>query len=54
MLVWGVVPEGFVLRAVLDPRGATTLLKVVTRAATEGELATYGHPRMPVLGSPLY
>ena len=53
-LVWGTVPEGLVLRAVLDARGNTPLLKVVTRAASEEELAVYGHPRMPVLECPLY
>lgn len=53
-LVWGTVPEGLVLRAVLDSRATTPLLKVVTREATEEELAVYGHPRMPVLERPIH
>lgn len=53
-LVWGTVPAGLVLRAVLDPRGTTPLLKVVTRESTEAELTTYNHPRMPVLERPLH
>ena len=53
-LVWGTVPQGLVLRAVLDVRGNTPLVKVVTRSATKAECTVYGHPRMPVLESPLY
>lgn len=53
-LVWGTVPAGLVLRAVLDSRGTTPLLKVVTREATGAELTVYGHPRMPVLEPPLH
>lgn len=53
-LVWGTVPAGNVLRAVLDVRGNTPLVKVVTRAASDSELAVYGHPRMPVLQPPLH
>jgi hypothetical protein len=53
-LVWGAVPEGLVLRAVLDARGNTPLLKVVTRQATDREMDIYGHRRMPVLDRPLH
>lgn len=48
-LVWDDVPEGHIIRALLDKRTGKELLKVVTRPATETELARFRHPRMPLL-----
>ena len=48
-LVWDDVPEGQVISALLDHRENPALLKVVTRPANEDELATFDHPRLPLL-----
>lgn len=48
-LVWDDVPGGQIISALLDHRQNPALLKVVTRPATETELARFQHPRLPLL-----
>jgi len=53
-LVWGNVPQGMVLRGLLDLQSSHPLIKIVTRAATKLESDHFQHPRMPVLERPLF
>jgi hypothetical protein len=53
-LVWDRVPEGMVLRALLDRQSSHELIKIVTRAATPGELERFQHDRMPLLEKPIH
>jgi hypothetical protein len=53
-LRWDAVPTGLVIRGLVDPHGGKPLLKVVTRASTEEELARFEHDRMPLLELPLF
>ena len=53
-LIWDNVPEGFVIRGVLDHQTRHPLIKVVTRASTPAEMEKFQHPRMPLLESPLF
>jgi len=53
-LLWDDVPQGLVIRGVIDPQSGAPLLKVVTRAASEEEQNRFQHPRMPLLEVPLY
>jgi len=53
-LVWDTVPEGLVVRAILDRQTAHELVKIVTREATPRELEKFQHNRIPVLEKPLY
>ncbi len=53
-LVWGDVPDGMVLRGLLDIQTSTPLVKIVTRAASKEEAAQFQHPRMPLLEKPLF
>jgi hypothetical protein len=48
-LTWEDIPDGLAVRGLVDARGPSALLKVVTRAATPDEFARYRHPRVPVL-----
>ena len=52
-LIWDEMPAGQVIRALVT-NDRTPLLKVVTRAATEAEIARFGHDRMPVIEPPLF
>lgn len=53
-LCWGDVPEGWVIRGLLDSRTEEPLIRVVTRAALPDEITLFGHPRMPLLEAPLF
>jgi hypothetical protein len=53
-LVWDRVPEGLVLRALLDRQSSHELIKIVTRAATAEEIEKFQHDRMPLLEKPLH
>ncbi|MEX1117735.1 MAG: hypothetical protein WEB60_02980 [Terrimicrobiaceae bacterium] len=53
-LIWDGVPQGLVLRALLDTQTQAPLIKVVTRASTPQELSHFQHPRMPLLEKPLF
>lgn len=53
-LVWDIVPEGLVIRAILDRQTVHELVKIVTREATPAELGKFEHNRMPVLEKPLH
>jgi hypothetical protein len=53
-LIWEEMPEGSVIRGLLIPHPAQPIIKVVTRAATEEELARFEHPRMPLIAAPLF
>jgi hypothetical protein len=53
-LRWDAVPAGLVIRGLVDPHEGQPLLKVVTRASTEEELARFHHERMPLLEAPLF
>ena len=53
-LVWERVPEGMVIRGLLDRQTPHELIKIVTRASTPDELAKFQHARMPVLENPLH
>lgn len=52
-LVWGVVPQGSVIRGLLDLSGPA-LVRVVTRPSTDREKLEFEHPRMPVIEPPLH
>lgn len=49
-LVWGEVEDGHVLRAIFGMECHQRLVRLVTRACTEEELARFGHHRMPLVG----
>src|SRR5262245_18286450 len=51
---WEEIPQGFVLRGLIDPNEGKPLLKILTRAATQEEQVRYQHPRMPVVELPLF
>jgi hypothetical protein len=53
-LVWDDVPEGLVLRGVMERGEGSPLLRIVTRAATGAEVMRFQHPRMPLLERPFY
>lgn len=53
-LVWSDVPEGLVIRGLMDRQSSEPLIKVVTRAATDEEQAYFQHPRMPMLEALLH
>ena len=53
-LIWDDVPAGNVIRGLVDPNEGTPLLKVVTRASTDEELAKFEHARMPLIEAPLF
>lgn len=53
-LIWDDVPEGFVIRGLLDRQTWHPLIKVVTRAATPAEMEKFQHPRMPLLEVPRF
>jgi hypothetical protein len=53
-LIWDEIPDGQVVRGLVEKSGKTPLLKIVTRASTEEELARFEHPRMPVIEAPLF
>jgi len=53
-LIWADVPQGMVIRGLLDSQGKAPLIKVVTKAASEEEQSRFQHPRMPLLEVPLY
>lgn len=53
-LIWDRVPQGLVLRALLDRQTSHELIKVVTRAATPAEIEKFQHDRMPLLEKPLH
>jgi hypothetical protein len=54
--IWGDVPNGMVIRALIDPSKGPdhALIKVVTRAASPEETAHFEHDRLPLLAPPLY
>lgn len=52
-LRWDDIPAGHVVRGLIDPGNGRPLLKIVTRASTQEELARFEHPRMPLLEPPL-
>lgn len=53
-LIWDDMPEGLVLRGLLDVQTSKPLIKIVTRAATKHEADKFQHPRMPLLEMPLF
>jgi len=53
-LHWDEIPEGRVLRGVMDLRTSVPLVKLVTRPSTEEEWQQFQHPRMPLLEAPLF
>jgi hypothetical protein len=53
-LLWDDVPEGLVLRGVMERGEGSPLVRIVTRGASELELMRFQHPRMPLLERPLY
>jgi hypothetical protein len=52
--VWDDVPEGLVLRGVMERGEGSPLVRIVTRAATGAEVMRFQHPRMPLLERPFY
>jgi hypothetical protein len=48
------IPDGLVIRALLDFQTGGALLKIVTRPATPSEFEHFQHPRHPVLEAPLH
>ena len=53
-LIWDDVPEGLVIRGLLDHQTRLPLIKVVTRSSTPAEMEQFQHPRMPLLEGPLF
>lgn len=53
-LRWDEIPTSRIIRGLIDPNGGKPLLKVVTRASDEAELARFQHPRMPLIELPLF
>jgi len=53
-LHWDEVPDGRVVRGVMDLRTAVPLVKVLTRASSEEEWQRFQHPRMSLLEPPLF
>lgn len=53
-LIWDDVPEGLVIRGLLDIQTDQPLIKVVTRASSPEEMDHFEHPRMPLLEVPLF
>ena len=53
-LVWADAPAGRVIRGLLVPDPVCPLVKIVTRASTPAEYSQFEHPRMPLLGAPLF
>ena len=53
-LIWSDIPVRCVLRGLMDRRGTSPLLKIVTRASTLQEIGVFQHPRMPFLEEMLY
>lgn len=51
-LVWRDVPEGWVIRGVVDPENDE--LRIVTRPANAEEMLHFQHERMPVIEKPLF
>ena len=54
LLIWGEVPAGLILRALLEKKSGKPLIRIVTRASSKDEIRHYQHPRMPLLEKPLY
>ena len=53
-LAWDAVPEGLVVRGVIEANVEVPLLKIVTRASSAEELQRFEHPRMPLIEPPLF
>jgi hypothetical protein len=53
-LIWDEIPGGHVVRGLVEKSGPKPLLKIVTRASTQEELARFEHPRMPLIEAPLF
>jgi hypothetical protein len=53
-LLWSDMPDGLVIRGLVDVQGKEPLIKVVTRASSREEEARLQHPRMPLLEAPLF
>ncbi len=53
-LVWADLPEGFVIRGLLDPNDGQPLVKVVTRACDAKDLEFFGHDRICVVEEPRF
>jgi hypothetical protein len=53
-LVWDDVPEGLVIRGVMQRSSSGSLVRIVTRAATGREQRRFQHPRMPLLEGPIH
>ena len=64
-LVWDDVKDGLFLRGLIhklsseDPanppgKPILSLVKIITRAATDEEIQHFQHPRMPLIGAPLF
>lgn len=51
---WEDIPQGQVIRGLIDPNDGKPLLKVLTRAATREEQVRFQHPRVPVIEAPLF
>jgi hypothetical protein len=53
-LRWEYIPQGHIIRGIIDPNDGKPLLKVLTRASTQEEQVRFQHGRMPVVEAPLY
>lgn len=53
-LIWDAIPRGQIVRGLVEKSGPKPMLKIITRASTEGELARFEHPRMPLIEAPLF
>ncbi len=51
-LVWAAMPDGQVIRGLVDPNDGTPLVKVVTRACDAGEVEFFGHDRICLTEAP--
>jgi hypothetical protein len=53
-LRWDDMPEGCVVRGLIEPNEGRPMLKVVTRASSEEEILRFQHGRMPLTEPPLF
>ena len=53
-LIWEQIPDGEVVRGLIDTTRGQALLKVVTRPSTDEELRHFQHPRMPLVEPPIF
>ena len=52
--VWDLIPKNAVIRGALDFQTLHPVIKIVTRAANMQEMERFQHPKIPLIGEPLF